>query len=236
MNKTLTTEQRDELVNIITLMNAAKLGSGTVRDSVVSCMNDGDVYAMYGAAINFPVNIGLTRVQQLKARLDLVKDQEGFEIEYSEYTDGTGIESLKFVSKVNSADYRCIKVDHINVPKVINNGDAVATFTISKDMITTIQSAVSAYASGKDSTLKLVVVGGQVAVMLADDNGDEFTTIAATTEYDGEFTYTYNADIFTRLMKIAGNDETISVGVGKRGMLSAEYGSYTLFIQPSKAR
>lgn len=229
----LNKEQVEYLTQFIDVLNVAKIDTALIGEWGCAGMNEGSSFAVVGESPEFPGELAITRVPQLKARLDLVKNHFGFTIQYAE-NDGE-IRTMKLVSASNSADFRCGHAASVRVPKRVSGADPVIRFQMSEDYVSDIQNAVSAF-NNKKGLIKFIVTPSGIAAQIMDDNGDEFTSVVADIDTEFDLSYVYSAEVITRLLKLCVEEEVVTVGMSKSGILSMSYGDFTFFIQRGKER
>jgi len=190
---------------------------------------------------DFPAAIALTRIPQLKARLELVKDKPNFIIEYALSGEGDTAdmvaETKQFITGLTlkadgvKAGYRCGDPASVKAPKKILD-EAVTSFVVKTDDVSAIQNAVNAFGPAKE--LQFTIDEGDIQFMVSDENGDSFSTSVGSSTYDGKLSHSYNAVNISALLKLALVQGSVNIGISERGILSIDRGLFTFYVMPSK--
>ena len=219
------------LTDLIKLVNSARIGSVIIDDLGVRAIDETGTIAFMGTDVpEFPGNMGLTRVPQLKARLDLFQGKSDFKVEYTMNEEKGFVKALKFISNGIKADYRTGDPENIRAPKRILDEDATG-FTLSSETVSEIQSAVGAFGPAKD--IQFAVRDGNVLINIQDENGDGFSKILGTAEVDN-LAHTYDALNVSNLMKLCISGGNVEIAIGQKGILTIKRASFNFYVMPSK--
>jgi len=195
---TLTTETTDFLIELVRTLASAKMDKAVVDDLGARAIDESGTIALMGEKVpEFPGSLGLTRVPQLKSRLDLVDGKPEFVIEYSLNEDF--IKSLTFKAVGIKADYRTGNPNDIRAPKRVID-KLLTSFHLSTFLVSRLQSAIGAFGPAKN--IQFSLADGKILGLVEDENGDEFATDLGTTEYEGKITHSYNAVNVGNLLKL----------------------------------
>ena len=229
--KQLSQENIDYLVKLINTINPARITSAIIDDLGARAIDETGTVAMMGTNVpEFPGHLGLTRVPQLKARMELALGKPDFSVEYHNNEEKGFIERLTFRAKGVKADYRTGNPESIRAPKKIL--DEIATgFELNATTASELQSAVGAYAA---TELRFSVLSGHIMAEVNDGNGDVFSTIFAETEYKESISHVYDALNVSQLLKLSLNDGKVKVEMGQKGILNIYNGPFTFYVMPSK--
>jgi len=228
----LSKESISYLTKLIRTINSARIGSAVIDDLGARAIDETGTVALMGTKIpEFPGSIGLTRVPQLKARLDLVSGKDSFKVEYLLNEEKGYIKSLKFIANGIKADYRTGDPENIRAPKRILD-EEVTSFPLTSPMVSDIQSAVVAFGPAKD--IQFAIADKRINLIVHDETADVFSTFLGTTEYSESRAHTYDALNVSNLLKQALNDNTVTVGIGQKGILSIQKEPFTFYVMPSK--
>lgn len=228
----LNDENTAYLIKLIDTLHASKIDAAVIGEWGVGAMTEGSVYAMVAEAPEFPGTLALTRIGVLKARLDLVKKQEGFGIGY-EIGDNDDIRQLVLFAGDGdtTVEYRCGMADGLNVPKRVL-GDTLVSFEVSGDMVGNISHAVGAF-KAKDSYITFESVDDSVVATVKDDNGDEFRTTVCGVGGDIP-SHSYSSGVIGDLLNLASKSGDVIIGVGDKGILSIVCDEFTFYVMASK--
>jgi len=228
---TLTTETTDFLIELVRTLASAKMDKAVIDDLGARAIDESGTVALMGEKIpEFPGSLGLTRVSQLKSRLDLVDGKPEFVIEYS-LNEEDFIKSLTFKAVGIKADYRTGNPNDIRAPKRVLD-KLLTSFHLSTFLVSQLQSAIGAFGPAKN--IQFSLIDGKILGLVEDENGDEFATDLGTTEYEGKITSSYDAVNVGNLLKLCVDDNSVSVGIGEKGILTIKKGEFTFYVMPSK--
>jgi hypothetical protein len=184
--------------------------------------------------------IGINRLEQLAARLSLVKNQGNLDVEATEAQNGTDISLLDLSSGKVKAQFRCASVEAVKgVPKNIAD-TLVWEIKIEAKSLPIITQAVTAM--GAEAVTIASKDGKTVSVELVDANKDVFTTdlteapvwIGAT-KPQSSFCQKFPAKTFVSLLKEAlkGTD-SLTLNLGEGGIFSFKVNGLDFFMLPTQ--
>jgi hypothetical protein len=234
-------DQIQFLTDAVSFLTPARVEEALIDEDGFKAIDDSSTMAVIASEIPaFPGKVALSRIHQLKSRIDLVKGKTGFAIDYvveSRKEEGNPdaveedvISSFDFSAGSTHARYRAGNPFVVRAPKRPAL-KTLAYFGLSDTTVGQIQSAVAAYGPAKE--IGFVFNGGNIAIELQDDNG-EFTTNIGTVEgFDEKVSYVYNAERISVIFKLGLEDGTLKVGIGERGLLEVERGCFSFYLMPS---
>lgn len=236
----LNEEQTKFLSETVTLLGPVKIEEAIIDDTGFKAIDDSSTLAILSNnAPAFPGQLGLTRLGQLKSRLDLVKLRAGFTIGYEKETrtvdseeGGTMevISSLHLQAGSTKASYRSGDPTKIRAPKQ-PTFRILAYFGVADTLVNQIQSAISAFTA---KGVRFSFHNGEVSVEVSDDNGDKFSTeLGNVDNLEEDLSYVYNAERVASIFKLALSDGTLKVGIGERGILAVEKGPFSFYLMPT---
>ena len=229
--KQLSEQNIEYLVNLINTINPARFTSVIIDELGARAMDETGTVAMMGTDVpEFPGAMGLTRVPQLKARMELALGRENFGVECYTNEEKGFVERLTFKAKGVKADYRTGNPESIRAPKKLMD-KMVVDFELDASVASELQSAVGAYTA---TELRFIVENNSVSAQVNDGNGDDFTTMVGDTEYGERLTHVYDATNVSQLLKLSLNNGKVKVQVGERGILSIHKDPFTFYVMPSK--
>lgn len=234
MAEQLSQSQVDVLTNIIAVASPAKINTLVIDEYGVRAIDEtGTVALMMPDVEAFPAPISLTRIPQLRARMDLAASKEGFRVEYT--TGSTGdvdfIKYLSFKGKGVKADYKAGDPTKARAPKKINDPDAI-TATLSAELVGEIQSSIAAFGT---KLLEFSVNEGILQAKVRDENNDEFSVNICEVQHEEPLLQSYNAINISSLLKLCLSDGEVQIGIGaNRGILNIKQGSYVFYVMPAK--
>jgi len=229
--KQLNKENIEYLVNLINTINPARFTSVIIDELGARAMDETGTVAMMGTNVpEFPGAMGLTRVPQLKARMDLVLSRPNFTVEAFTNEERGFVERLAFKANGVKANYRAGNPESIRAPKKLMD-KMVVDFELDASIASELQSAVGAYTA---TELRFKVSDTLVAAEVDDGNGDIFSTHVAKTEYEEDLTHVYDATNVSQLLKLSLNNGKVKVQIGERGILSIHKDPFTFYVMPSK--
>jgi hypothetical protein len=229
--KQLSQENIDYLVKLINTINPARITSAIIDDLGARAVDETGTVAMMGTDVpEFPGHIGLTRVPQLKARMELALGRPDFSVEYHVNEEKGFIERLSFRAKGVAADYRTGNPESIRAPKRILD-EMVTGFELNAATASELQSAVGAYSA---TELRFQIMDKHVFANVDDGNGDNFSTLVGNTDYEEKISHVYDALNVSQLLKLSLNDGKVKVEIGQKGILSIYNGPFTFYVMPSK--
>ena len=184
-------------------------------------------------------SIGITRIEQLSARLALVGSQGDVAIEATE-TPSNDISILDLSSGKTKAQFRCATVEAVKgIPKNITDV-LVWEVAVNSKLLPTLTQAVSAMSA---ETITIASRdGASVSFECIDLNKDVFTTDAEDgPQWIGSgtpstsFVNKYPAKTLLGLLKEASKStDPVIIKIGQGGILSLKVNSFDFFVLPSQ--
>jgi hypothetical protein len=183
-------------------------------------------------------NIGINRIEQLYARINLVKSQGALNIEATEASNGQDISILDLNSGKTKAQFRCASVEAVKgVPKNITD-TLVWEIKVSSKLLPTLSQGISAM--GSETVTIASRDGKTVSFECVDGNKDVFTTDAVDeatwigTDVAGtSFCQKYPAKTLLALVKEATKTADPAVlRIGAGGILSLKVNGFDFFVIP----
>jgi hypothetical protein len=184
--------------------------------------------------------VGINRLEQLAARLNLVKSQGGIEIEATEASNKTDISILDLSAGKTKAQFRCASVEAVKgVPKNIAD-TLVWEIKIDSKALPTISQGVTAM--GAETVTLACKDGKTVSIELVDQNKDIFTTdLSEAPVWIGSgtaqtsFCQKYPAKNFVGLVKEAlKTSDPLSMKLGEGGIFSFKVNGFDFFMLPAQ--
>jgi hypothetical protein len=184
--------------------------------------------------------IGITRIEQLSARLNLVKSQGDLQIDATESNGNAADISLLDISAGKTkAQFRAASVEAVKgVPKNITD-DLVWEIKVTSKLIPTLTQGISAM--GAELVTLASRDGTTVSFECVDANKDVFTMDAEEAPVwvgDGgapsSFCQKYPAKTFIALMKEAVKfTDPLTLRLGEGGILSLKVNGFAFFLIPA---
>ena len=237
MTEQLSQSQIDVLTNVIAIASPAKINTLVIDEYGVRAIDEtGTVALMMPDVEAFPAPISLTRIPQLKARMDLAAAKAGFKVEYTSGETGTEnkvnfIKGLTFKATGVKADYKAGDPSKARAPKKINDPDAI-TATLSAELVGELQSAIAAFST---KLVEFSINDGILQAKVRDENNDEFSLNICDVQYEEPLLQSYNAINISSLLKLCLSEGEVKIGIGSaRGILNIQQGSYVFYVMPAK--
>lgn len=214
------------------VIEADKIRGIDEKQSVVIITND-QVPDLQGK------QIGITRIEQLSARLNLVKSQGDLSITATEHTSNpSDIAVLDLQAGKTKAQFRAAAVEVVKgVPKSITDS-LVWEIKVTSKMIPTL--AQGQAAMGSEVITVASRDGTSVSFECVDANNDVFTMDAEDAPVwlgdgaAGAFCQKYPAKIFVSLMKEAVKySDPLTLRIGEGGILSLKVNGFDMFLIPA---
>lgn len=183
-------------------------------------------------------NVGINRITELAARLNLVKSQGTLNVEATEASNGTDISILDLNSGKTKAQFRCASVEAVKgVPKNITD-TLVWEVKISSKLLPTLSQAISAMgsptvtiASRDGKTVNFECVDGNKDVFTTD--GDDAPLWVGTGTADTSFCQKYPAKTLLALVKESlKTSDPVTLKIGQGGILSLKVNGFDFFVIP----
>jgi hypothetical protein len=182
--------------------------------------------------------IGITRLDSLAARLNLVKNQGPVSIDATEASNGNDISILDLSSGKVKAQFRCASVEAVKgVPKNVAD-TLVWEIKFDAKSLPIITQAIAAM--GAESVTIASKDAKTVSIELIDTNKDVFTTELlespvwiGTTKAQSSFCQKYPAKTFVSLLKEAIKvNDPVTIKIGEGGIVSLQLNSFDIFLLP----
>jgi hypothetical protein len=238
LSTNLNQEQTDFLVDLIGTLSPAKINEAIIDDIGVRSLDESGTVALMGVreemeVPDFPSVLALGRIPQLKARMDLAKDKEGFSIHFEQKEkDGQEfITALKFKANGVKADYRTQEPSKITAPKRIVD-EIVTSFMLTPNDVSELSTAVNAFGPAKN--VKMEIKKGVVSMRVRDVSGDEYSCQVAKVSSEEDASHSYDAVNTINLLKLSMTNGKVEVGMGKKGILSIRKDKFTFYIIPAR--
>jgi len=240
--ESLNEEQVKFLSETVTFLGPVKIEEALIDETGFKAIDDSSTLAILSTgAPTFPGRLGLVRLGQLKSRLDLVKTRVGFSVDYTtevmkddgdpEETEVEVINNLNLRAGTTKASYRAGNPFKIRAPKR-PSFKILAYFGLADTTVSQIQGAISAFGPAKG--VRFTFHNGIISVEVNDDNGDNFSTEIGEVEgLDEDLSYVYNAERVASIFKLALSEGSLKVGIGERGVLTVEKGSFSFYLMPT---
>ena len=184
--------------------------------------------------------IGINRLEQLAARLNLVKTQGAITIEATEASNKTDISLLDLSAGKTKAQFRCASVEAVKgVPKNIAD-TLVWEIKIDSKILPTISQGVTAM--GAETVTIACKDGKTVSIELIDQNKDVFTTDLSespvwvgTGNAQTSFCQKYPAKNFVSLIKEAlKTSDPLTLKLGEGGIFSFKVNGFDFYMLPAQ--
>lgn len=231
----LTTEDTQNLQNILTTCAIAGIDSIIIDDGLVRGVNDAKSCAIISNfnIPKFPQKIGLSRLGSLKSRLDLFAGNTSAIIDAKE-TERGEINALEITAGRNKVQFRCTSALLIKAPKQINDNSLSKVF-ISKDELKMVTDAIRVMSAKK--VVLSIRKNLAVAFELSDATNDAFKIDLETPaellgdESADSVVHYYPADVFLAVMKALVNEFT-TFTVGTVGTIKVSVNGHELTMLP----
>lgn len=185
-------------------------------------------------------SVGINRLEQLNARLSLIKSQGDLEVEATVSPNGADISIFDLKSGKATAQFRCASTESVKgVPKKISD-TLVWKITIDSKIVPTIIQASSAMAT--DFLTIASRNGKSVSIEFIDSNKDVFTMeCEQPAEWIGSgaaatsFCQKYQVKILIALIKEALKlSPTVELKLGEGGIMSINVNGFDFYVIPSQ--
>jgi hypothetical protein len=182
--------------------------------------------------------VGINRLEQLAARISLVKNQGDLSIEATEAPNGSDISILDLSCGKTKAQFRCASIEAIKgVPKNVAD-TLVWEIKIGTKTLPIISQAVNAM--GSETVTVASKDGVTVSIECIDRNKDVFTTdLDDAPVWIGQgaqgtsFCQKYPAKTFVSLIKEAlKTSDPVTLLLGEGGIFSFKVNGFTFFMLP----
>jgi len=182
---------------------------------------------------------GINRVDQLAARINLVKSQGDLNIEATESPNGQDISLLDISAGKTKAQFRCASVEAVKgVPKNITD-TLVWDLSVTSKILPVLTQGVSAMSA--DLIIMASRDGTSVSFECVDGNKDVFTagvdgvvTWVGTGAPATSFCHKYPAKTFLSLLKEATKTtDPVQLKLGEGGILSLKVNGFCFYLIPA---
>jgi hypothetical protein len=236
-------EQLDSLVHTALIAGIKKIiiNEGVIRGIdekqttvIISESNVPDMFGKDGK------QIGINRIDQLAARLNLLKNQGEINIDATLATNQADVMMLDLSAGKTKAQFRCASIEAVKgVPKTIVGETKAWEFNIKPTLIPTLTQAISAMGS---ETVTIASKDGQtVSFECVDANKDVFTTDSDEPPvYVGlndvsSFCQKYPAKTFLILIKEGlKNLESLKLSIGENKVLTLKVNGFDFSLLPAQ--
>ena len=232
--------QLDSLVQNCLIAGIKKviISDGTIRGvddkQTTVIITDSNVPDLDGKAL------GVNRIDQLSARLALIKSQGDFTLEATVAANNSDISILDLSAGKAKAQFRCASIEAVKgVPKKINDVMAWEVKVNSK-LLAVLTPAVGAM--GAETVTLASRDGTSVSIECVDANKDVFTIdadeapvfISAGTKATS-FCQKYPAKTLVTLIKEAlKSSDPVTLKIGEGGILSLKVNGFDFFLLPAQ--
>lgn len=184
--------------------------------------------------------IGISRLNMLDARMNLVKSVGDLNIDATESNNGQEISILDISSGKTKAQFRCSSMDNVKgVPKNIAD-NLVWEIQISNKLLPTLNQGFTAMSS--ENIIIASKDGKNVSFEYVDSNKDIFTMDGdgdikwiGDGDAQSSFCQKYPTKAFLSLLKeISKTSDTITMKIGAGGILQLMVNGFDFFVIPAK--
>jgi len=229
----------DYIFNVVKTAKLVNIDNIIIEPGLVRAMNDGRTVVLRSAE-NVPdlpfSSIGITRINDILARYEIVSKIDGFYVEAKTDSDGEYATQLILKAKRTKVDYRCGDPRTLNAPKQIN--DVMChNVELSESVVEMLVKGAAAMGS---ENVSFISDNDGVVFKLADDNKDifkcEFETRAipiANAEgkmpSSNSFAHSYSVKTLLALFK---NHTDVVFSIGQKGIISFPINGLTVYVIP----
>lgn len=176
-------------------------------------------------------SIGLNRIGLFRSRLDLVRTQEGFEVDVTSDDNNEFARGLVMKAKGVKVDYRCANPRSIQAPKGIRD-ETICDINVTPEAVYLLQKGQSAMGA---TNVSVISNDKGVTFELTDQNGDKFshtfTDEVQTTASDADTTFVNHYIVKTLLALFKENPEG-TFSIGRKGILNITVNGLNIFLLP----
>lgn len=223
----LTKEEAKQFYNFIS--TAVQGGVDAVvfqskEHQVASGINEGATAIIAREGVpGLPQKMGLTRLPMLKKRLDLLVNNDEFEISLKESERGE-IVMIEMQAGKTKTQYRCSAAAAISSPAEISDGGVLGILTVNKDELSMVLNGIKAMSA---TQIILIVKSDGVCSFECTDANDKFNVelnnpverVDGDEDADSAVFY-YETGIFEKLLRSAiGVGDKVALAVGISGTL-----------------
>jgi len=229
---------RADAVNLNNLLSTVALGgidAIVIENGLASGLNNKNaVFISDNDIPSFGQKIGLSRLNLLRQRLDLLVNNPDVTIDAKESERGE-IVQLEIVAGKTKVQFRCTSTALIKAPKKLND-EAVALINIKKDQLQLILNSIKVMGA-KQITIS-IKTDGKVFFDTSDSNNDRMTielddkVERINVDEDDVETIVnyYNTDILSTLFRTAQTDDGVSFTVGGAGTINLLVHGHPMYV------
>jgi len=230
---------RADAVNLNNLLSTVALGGidAIVIDSGLASGLNGKnaVFISDNDIPSFGQKIGLSRLNLLRQRLDLLVNDPSVTIDAKESERGE-IVQLEIVAGKTKVQFRCTSTALIKAPKKLND-EPIAKIDVKKEQLKLILDSIKVMGA-KQITLS-IKKDGKVFFDTADSNNDRMTIelddkvvrLEKVDEDDLEtIVHYYNTDILSTLFRASQTDDGVSFTVGGAGTINLRVHGHPMYV------
>jgi hypothetical protein len=230
---------RADAVNLNNLLATVALGgidAIVIENGLASGLNNKNaVFISDNDIPSFGQKIGLSRLNLLRQRLDLLVNNPDVTIDAKESERGE-IVQLEIVAGKSKIQFRCTSTALIKAPKKLND-EPVAKIKVKKDQLQLVLNSIKVMGA-KQITLS-IKKDGKVFFDTADSNNDRMTIelddqverLEDIHEDDLEtLVHYYNTDILSTLFRTAQTDDGVSFTVGGAGTINLLVHGHPMYV------
>jgi hypothetical protein len=232
---------RADAVNLNNLLSTVALGgidAIVIENGLASGLNNKNAVFISDVDVpSFGQKIGLSRLNLLRQRLDLLVNNPDITIDAKE-SDRGEITQLEIVAGKTKVQFRCTSTALIKAPKKLND-EAVALISVKKEQLQLILNSVKVMGA-KQITLS-IKKDGKVFFDTADSNNDRMTIeLDDLVERVGDglvdedeletIVHYYNTDILSTLFRTAATEDGVSFTVGGAGTINLLVHGHSMYV------
>lgn len=229
----LTTTDIKNLTNVLDACLLVGIENVIIEDSLVRGMNaDKSCVILSDTNVpKLPLPLGLTRIKELKQRLDLFGDNVAVEVKEGARGD---ISSIDMQAGKSKASFRCASTGLIKAPKVISD-TLINRVYVSKEQMKSILAGAKAMGSKKIAIS--IKKTDEVVFDMADTIHDNFSvTLDSSVERlddadTSSVTHYYDEPVFASIMRTK-QDDKITFDVGSMGIIRVDLNGHAMTILP----
>lgn len=230
----LTTKDSSQLSAVLATCAAVNIESIIIDGGIIRGINETKSCAIISdfEVPGFPQKIGLTRLRELKKRIDLFNELQGVIIDAKESERGE-ITSIEVSAGKNKVQFRCTATALIKAPKVINDFPVFNIF-VNKGEMKLILDAAKAMGSTK---IQLAIKkDGVVTFTVHDSTNDGFNSVLETKasklsdDVENSVVHYYLAEIFSAVMRSKLDTDIIEFQVGEAGTIKTTINGHSVSV------
>lgn len=209
-----TNEQCQYFVDLVSLLNDAKITEMTLIDGKIWGFNLDEMFIVSGKTNLFDTEVSVSNLSVLKDRLTLMNSRDDFTIGYK--TDA-GIDGTDFIHQLHlkckgaSGEYSCkkntqetSKIGKFPEPNLIQ-------FNVTKAEVIEMAKAINAY-GGQYLTFEMYQ--GAITITNEAPGGDTFCmSLDAGVDAEQELIFSYRAGVVANLLKISLEQDVVKLAI-----------------------